>query len=167
MLAGAALPATAAAQSAPGGCQFVLGFQSLQALDPSDVGSCLDNQAFAANGDAIQHTTTGLMAWRKADNWTAFTNGYQTWINGPNGLQARLNTQRFSWEANPDKLPLADGSGAPAGAAAAPAANPSNSTLAGFDGKPDGRFGGIQVSDVGVDKANDLGLSWTRELYLF
>ncbi len=26
------------------------------------------------------------MAWRKADNWTAFTNGYKTWLNGPNGL---------------------------------------------------------------------------------
>jgi len=39
------------------------------------------------------------MAWRKADNWTAFTNGYLTWINGPTGLVNRLNTDRFSWEA--------------------------------------------------------------------
>ena len=46
---------------------------------------------------------------------------------------------------------------------AAPLANP----LPGFDGKPDGRFGGIQVSDVGVPVAKDLGLSWTRELYLW
>src|SRR5262249_6675345 len=34
----------------------------------------------------------------KADNWTAFTDGYRTWINGPLGLQERLNTGRFSWE---------------------------------------------------------------------
>ena len=40
------------------------------------------------------------MAWRKADNWTAFTDGYRTWINGPNGLVMRLNTERFVWEAD-------------------------------------------------------------------
>jgi hypothetical protein len=39
------------------------------------------------------------MAWRKADNWTAFTNGHTTWINGPYGVQSRLNDQRFPWEA--------------------------------------------------------------------
>src|SRR5579884_4350251 len=37
----------------------------------------------------------------------------------------------------------------------------------GYDPAPDGRFGGIQVSDVGVANAKDLGLGWTRELYLF
>jgi len=84
--------------SASPSCQFILGFQTLRNLDPQDTGYCVDNQTFAANGDAQQHTTKGLMAWRKADNWTAFTNGYQTWINGPQGLQERLNTQRFSWE---------------------------------------------------------------------
>gem|GEM_PF-3204734 len=91
------------AQTAPA-CQYILGFKALHDLDPSDIGSCVDNQAFAANGDAQQHTLNGLMAWRKADNWTAFTNGYQTWINGPTGLVERLNNQRFSWEANPDGL---------------------------------------------------------------
>jgi len=29
-------------------------------------------------------------------------------VDGPQGLQARLNSQRFSWEANPDGLSLAD-----------------------------------------------------------
>jgi len=90
----AATPAYA--QQAP--CQFVLGFQALHDLDPADVGDCIDNQAFAPNGDAQQHTTNGLMAWRKADNWTAFTNGYQTWLNGPQGLAKRLNTDHFPWE---------------------------------------------------------------------
>ena len=52
------------------------------------------------------------MVWRKADNWTAFTNGYWTWINGPNGLAKRLNTQRYSWEANPADLPVVDETGA-------------------------------------------------------
>ena len=89
-------------------CQYVLGFATLHTIDAADIGDCLDNQAFAGNGDAQQHTANGLMVWRKADNWTAFTNGYWTWINGPNGLAKRLNSQRFSWEANPNGLPLAD-----------------------------------------------------------
>ena len=37
------------------------------------------------NGDGLQETTAwhgkgGLMVWRKADNFTAFTDGYRTWI---------------------------------------------------------------------------------------
>jgi hypothetical protein len=100
-------------------CQFVLGFKALHDMDPGDVGGCVDNQSLAASsGDQQQHTTNGLLVWRKADNWTAFTNGYLTWINGPSGLAQRLNTQRFSWEANPEGLPLAD---APVAAPASPA----------------------------------------------
>jgi uncharacterized protein YkwD len=102
----------AALQPAPSlavgpGCQFVLGFQALHDLAPAAISECVDSQAFAANGDAQQHTTQGLLVWRKADNWTAFTNGAQTWINGPSGLVTRANTARFSWEANPQGLPLA------------------------------------------------------------
>ncbi len=96
----------ALAQSAPT-CQYILGFATLHGQDTADTGGCLTDQHFAPNGDAQQTTTNGLMAWRKADNWTAFTNGYRTWINGPSGLASRLNTQRFSWEANPDGLPVA------------------------------------------------------------
>ena len=46
-----------------------------------------------------QQTTTGLIVWRKADNWTAFTNGSRTWINGPAGVQDRANDEGFPWEA--------------------------------------------------------------------
>ncbi len=81
-----------------GPCQFVLGFQTLHSLDATDIGDCVENQAYQPNGDAQQHTTKGLLAWRKSDNWTAFTNGYKTWINGPGGLVSRLNTSRFPWE---------------------------------------------------------------------
>lgn len=104
----ATVAGTARSSAAPAGsCQFILGFQTLQSLNASAVGECTDNQAFGANGDAQQTTTHGLMAWRKADSWTAFTNGYWTWVNGPTGLAQRLNTQRFAWEANPDGLPQA------------------------------------------------------------
>ena len=69
---------------------------------PDKVGDCLENQRFnPENGDALQQTTGGLLVWRKADNWTAFTDGYRTWINGPYGLQARLNTEQFDWEGPP------------------------------------------------------------------
>ncbi len=71
------------------------------------LGTCFDKESTALPpGDALQHTTNGLLVWRKSDNWTAFTDGSQTWVNGPLGLQQRLNTQRFSWEANPDHLAI-------------------------------------------------------------
>ena len=92
------------------GCGFQLGFATLHNIIPMDVGDCLDDEGHnAANGDALQHTTGGLLVWRKADNWTAFTDGSRTWINGPKGLVTRPNSERYSWEANPDGLPIADG----------------------------------------------------------
>lgn len=107
---------TASASVAATDCQFILGFATLKALldaaeGPDKVGQCLEDQRFnPANGDALQQTTGGLLVWRKLDNWTAFTDGYRTWINGPDGLQAQLNTERFSWEPVPwppeDAAPL-------------------------------------------------------------
>lgn len=87
-------------------CRFVLGFGLLRARIPNTVGFCLaDEQYNAVMGDALQRTTGGLLVWRKADNLTAFTDGYHTWVDGPHGVQERLNTERFSWEPNPDGLP--------------------------------------------------------------
>ncbi len=86
------------AQAQVAACRFVLGFQTLHSALASVAGDCVDDQASGGNGDALQHTTKGLLVWRKADNWTAFTDGFRTWVNGPNGIQQRLNTQRFPWE---------------------------------------------------------------------
>lgn len=109
----ALLPTPALAQAAPD-CHFVLGFAALQARLPREIGGCLDNERHnPANGDGIQQTTGGLLVWRRSDNWTAFTNGYWTWIDGPDGLVRRLNSQRFPWEGSP--------------ANAVPAANPGSS----------------------------------------
>ncbi len=77
---------------------FRLGFATLASLIPDIAGQPLENEHYGANGDSLQQTTTGLMVWRKADNWTAFTNGSMTWVNGPYGLQERSNDQRFAWE---------------------------------------------------------------------
>jgi hypothetical protein len=88
-------------------CDFTLGFATLAGLIPQTVGTCLENAVYnPVNGDGLQATTTGLLVWRKADNFTAFTDGYRSWVNGPLGLQERLNTERFSWEWNPDRLPI-------------------------------------------------------------
>src|SRR5438552_1004853 len=67
-------------------CTFTLGFKALRDQIPDVVGNCLDNEHFnLANGNSEQRTGGGLLVWRKADNWTAFTDGSMTWINGPEG----------------------------------------------------------------------------------
>lgn len=106
----ALLPVTPASAAS---CRFQLGFAALAATLPAQVGACLDEETHdAVSGDAVQHTAGGLLAWRKADNWTAFTNGYLTWVNGPRGVVRRLNSQRFPWEANPDNLSIVQDIGA-------------------------------------------------------
>src|SRR5918912_4200403 len=100
-----ALFTPAAADARAASCQFLLGFAALHDQLPAVVGACAgDERHNGENGDELQQTVNGLLVWRKADNWTAFTNGYQTWINGPLGVQQRLNEQRLWWEANPDHL---------------------------------------------------------------
>jgi hypothetical protein len=129
--------------SAQAPCQFVLGFAALRAMIPTQVGTCLeDQQTNVQNGDSFQRTTGGMLVWRKADNWTAFTDGYRTWLNGPLGLQQRLNTDLFSWEgvtaggaaAVPD-APPAPPAAAPAATAAAAAtrASPAGAAAASAD----------------------------------
>lgn len=82
-------------------CTFKLGFKALRDLIPDIVGDCLEDEHFnPGNSNAEQRTTGGLLVWRKADNWTAFTDGATTWINGPEGLVSRPNAGPFfSWEA--------------------------------------------------------------------
>ena len=81
-------------------CVFQLGFKTLHEAIPDIVGDCLEDERHdLENGTTVQHTTNGRLIWRKADNWTAFTDGERTWINGPEGLQQRLNSERFPWEA--------------------------------------------------------------------
>src|SRR5207247_1285056 len=89
-----------ATSAAAANCQFVLGFKILHDLIPHIMGDCLADEHHAPNGDALQETfgptgAGGLLVWRKADNWTAYTDGYHSWVNGPNGVQERLNTERF------------------------------------------------------------------------
>ncbi len=81
-------------------CTFQLGFKALHDLIPDVVGDCLDDEQHnPATGITQQSTTNGQLTWRKADNWTGFTDGRRTWVNGPEGLQQRLNSEQFPWEA--------------------------------------------------------------------
>lgn len=102
VVAAVAFGGSALAQPAP---EFKLGFKTLADLIPYAVGHPLENEHYAANGDSLQQTSTGLMVWRKADNWTAFTNGSTTWINGPSGIQTRSNSERFPWEGDARATP--------------------------------------------------------------
>jgi hypothetical protein len=116
------VPSTSAAA-----CSFQLGFKMIRDQIPQTVGDCLVDEHFnPENGDSLQETTRGLLVWRKADNFTAFTDGYRSWVNGPFGLQQRLNTERFPWE------PVAPPRPAPPAATAtgptAPAATPTGPT---------------------------------------
>lgn len=108
------IPALSLPDRSADGCGFVLGFATLHDLSPSVVGDCVDDEGHNPDiGDALQHTTGGLLVWRKADNFTAFTDGVSSWVNGPDGVQRRTNSQRFSWEANPEGLPLVEVSTVP------------------------------------------------------
>lgn len=100
----ASLTATALALAQPAP-EFKLGFKILADQIPDVAGTPLENEHWGANGDSLQLTSTGLMVWRKADNWTAFTNGSVTWINGPHGVQSRYNHQRFEWEQDTPATP--------------------------------------------------------------
>ncbi len=139
-------------------CQFVLGFKTLRDLIGHEiVGECLENEHHGANGDALQQTTGGLLVWRKADNWTAFTDGYRTWINGPNGLVQRLNTERFEWEADY----------APGGGIATPTPTPGPPSW--FDNPPDAQHSeALRIIEEIVDKELAVGaevtkLSWVND----
>jgi hypothetical protein len=113
-------------QAEPSACSFRLGFALLHELLPNITGLCLENEWHdALNGDALQRTTGGLLVWRKADNWTAFTDGATTWLNGPQGVQSRPNTAPgFDWEAAPAPSSLM--------ASAAPSAAPATAAEALF-----------------------------------
>jgi hypothetical protein len=120
----AGMPWPAGAQAS---CRFVLGFADLRHLIGAEVvGDCLEPERFnLINGNAEQRTTGGLLVWRKADNLTAFTDGYRTWLLGPGGLHQRLNTDPpFEWERAPAAAPPPAPAPGPAPMVGDPAARP-------------------------------------------
>ena len=115
-------------------CGYKLGFKTIADQIPDKVKDCLVDEHYnPLNGDSLQETTGGLLVWRKADNFTAFTDGYRTWVNGPFGLQMRLNTERFPWEPAtpppPPPTPVPPPAPAATPAPAAPTATPAPAAL--------------------------------------
>jgi hypothetical protein len=84
-------------------CSFVGDFASLRDLVGAlKVGDCAEDEHISAGtGDTEQRTSGGLLVRRASDGVSAFTDGGTTWLNGPNGLQSRANSDRFSWEGDP------------------------------------------------------------------
>lgn len=99
---GVALAREAPASPAAADPEFKLGFRALADLIPGTVGDPLEAEHPGAKGTTVQATAGGLMVWREAANWTGFTDGSSTWVNGPLGLQRRGNDERFDWETVSD-----------------------------------------------------------------
>lgn len=91
-----AIPGVAQASGAP--CRVAAAFSGLQQQVPA-IGHCLGDSARTGNGDVVQPTSGGLLVFRQSTATPAFTDGYHTWTIGPLGLQERLNSRAFSWEA--------------------------------------------------------------------
>ena len=105
------------------GCRFTLLFRDFRAAMPDVVGECTENERLAPNGDVEQRTTNGMLVQRRSDGYIAFTDGQQTWVRGPNGLEERPNGQRLPWEGLAPPSPTA-GSPVATGAVASPARTP-------------------------------------------
>ena len=148
LVCGALTAGSAIAQSK---FEFKLGFKELADQIPDIVGEPLEDQHHNIdNGDALQMTTKGLMVWRKADNWTAFTNGHRTWINGPFGIEERGNDERFKWE-----LPILPAV-TPSGGASRPNSVLSDSLLVTWYGNPHTPLMGILGEYEGEELARRL-----------
>jgi phosphohistidine phosphatase SixA len=98
-------PAAVSASSSPVAqtpCEIVLGFARLRDQVGADaVGECMENQhEVPGNDTAEQRTAKGTFVYRQKDSSISFTNGTQTWIDGPTGLVNRPANQRFEWEAD-------------------------------------------------------------------
>ncbi|NDB19111.1 MAG: serine protease, partial [Actinobacteria bacterium] len=58
-------------------------------------------------GDIEQPVDGGVLVLRSADNTPVFTDGWQTWVAGPNGIETRLNSERLAWEPGEASLAVA------------------------------------------------------------
>jgi len=71
-------------------CQVVPIFAPLLAVLPA-IGDCLDDALIdPVSGDLVQATTGGQLVQRATDGSVAFSDGRQTWVLAPGGLEAVL-----------------------------------------------------------------------------
>ncbi|MFN8523535.1 MAG: hypothetical protein U0821_10610 [Chloroflexota bacterium] len=102
ILAGAIAGPSSRVADAQAECTFRRGFDELHRAMPDLVGACSeDEQVDPETGDLTQRTTTGLLMWRKRDNWTAFTDGPNTYLLGTAGIEWRATDgPRLPWESS-------------------------------------------------------------------
>ena len=92
-------PAPASTRTYPISGRFI----SLTSQISGMVGPAIENEHADPSGDVSQRTTGGLLFWSRARNLIYFTDGFVTWVLGPNGVEDRPNDQLLDWEKS---LPL-------------------------------------------------------------
>ena len=157
-----AQPPSALAQDAPF-CRpgespaFQFGFAALKAeLGPimGEPTECAHPNS--ANGDVLQHTTTGLSFWRKATNTPTFTDGYRHWGLTPGGM--------VFWTGDSIDPPAA--AAARPAPAAAPAPAPGRARVSPADYFPSDREMPPRFARVGADQVRVLsGVEFVARAY--
>jgi hypothetical protein len=80
-------------------CTISNGFATLDGMMVNQVGGCLTNPYQISNGNTVQETVGGLLSFNPSDSMPKFTDGINTWVLGPDGLQERANGDHFAYEA--------------------------------------------------------------------
>ena len=89
-------------------CEIRPRFRVLAEALPELIGNCVASEALnGETGDIEQPVDGGVLVLRSADNTPVFTDGWQTWVAGPNGIETRLNSERLAWEPGEASLAVA------------------------------------------------------------
>jgi hypothetical protein len=81
------------------GCTFLPSLDALRMrIGAGLVGECVEDALTSVDVDARQRTTNGELIWRRADGRATFTNGADTWLDGPEGVVRRHSHERYAWE---------------------------------------------------------------------
>ena len=116
------------------GCTIPPRFGPLVREIPQVVGQCLLNPTSdPSTGDIGQVTTNGELLMRGSDGIAQFTdatNGYLTWVAGPDGVVSRSQDERLGWEELVSMQPEASTEARPAQAVETDTTNDNTSDLA-------------------------------------
>ena len=89
-------------------CEIWPRFLVLAEALPDLIGNCMAPESLnGETGDIEQPVDGGVLVLRSADNTPVFTDGWQTWVAGPNGIETRLNSERLAWEPGEASLAAA------------------------------------------------------------
>ena len=90
-------------------CEIGPSFRVLAEALPDLIGNCVAPEALnGETGDIEQPVDGGVLVLRSTDNTPVFTDGWQTWVAGPNGIETGLNSERLASEPGEASLAVAD-----------------------------------------------------------